>query len=78
VKAECLQKTGTFKIRGALNRVLCLSPAEKLAGVVAFSSGNFGQASLHYMSVVTLPCPLLFSIYPTTPSLERIYYIYKI
>lgn len=43
VKAECLQKTGTFKIRGALNRILCLSAAERAKGVVAFSSGNFGQ-----------------------------------
>jgi len=43
VKAEALQKTGTFKIRGALNRVLCLTAEEKAAGVVAFSSGNFGQ-----------------------------------
>ena len=35
VKAEALQKTGTFKIRGALNRVLCLTPEEKKAGVRA-------------------------------------------
>jgi len=43
VKAEALQIAGSFKIRGALNRVLCLSPAERERGVVAFSSGNFGQ-----------------------------------
>ena len=43
VKAECLQTGGSFKIRGALNRVLLLSDAERAQGVVAFSSGNFGQ-----------------------------------
>jgi threonine dehydratase len=44
LKAECLQHGGSFKIRGALNRILQLSHAERSAGVVAFSSGNHGQA----------------------------------
>ena len=43
VKAECLQRTGTFKVRGATNRILTLAPDAKRRGVVAFSSGNFGQ-----------------------------------
>jgi threonine dehydratase len=43
-KAECLQHTGSFKIRGALNRLLMLSATERAAGVVAFSSGNHAQA----------------------------------
>lgn len=43
-KAECLQRGGSFKIRGALNRLLQLSAAERAAGVVAFSSGNHAQA----------------------------------
>ena len=43
-KAECLQHTGSFKIRGALNRLLQLSSDERAAGVVAFSSGNHAQA----------------------------------
>jgi len=43
VKAECLQHSGSFKIRGALNRLLSLSHAERKAGVVAFSSGNHAQ-----------------------------------
>jgi threonine dehydratase len=43
-KAECLQRGGSFKIRGALNRILQLSQAERSAGVVAFSSGNHAQA----------------------------------
>ena len=43
VKAESLQHTGSFKIRGALNRLLCLSHDERKAGVVAYSSGNHAQ-----------------------------------
>jgi len=43
VKAENLQTGGSFKVRGALHRVLKLSPTEKAKGVIAFSSGNFGQ-----------------------------------
>ena len=47
VKAECLQRTGSFKYRGALHRLLRLQQTDPDAasrGVVAFSSGNFGQA----------------------------------
>jgi threonine dehydratase len=44
IKAESLQKTGSFKLRGATNAVLQLSAAERRAGVVTHSSGNHGQA----------------------------------
>jgi threonine dehydratase len=44
LKAENLQRTGSFKIRGAYNKVAQLSDAEKAAGVVAASAGNHGQA----------------------------------
>jgi threonine dehydratase len=44
LKAENLQRTGAFKIRGALNRIALLSEAEREAGVVAASAGNHGQA----------------------------------
>lgn len=40
VKAECLQEGGSFKLRGATNRLLLLSEEERRRGVVAFSSGN--------------------------------------
>ncbi len=43
-KAEPLQRTGSFKFRGAFNRISQLSPADTPGGVVAFSSGNHGQA----------------------------------
>src|SRR5260370_42449489 len=43
LKPENLQKTGSFKIRGAYNRGAALSPAEAARGVVAASAGNHGQ-----------------------------------
>ncbi|HWT11652.1 MAG TPA: pyridoxal-phosphate dependent enzyme [Allosphingosinicella sp.] len=43
VKAECLQLGGSFKLRGATNRLALLSAAERALGVVAFSSGNHAQ-----------------------------------
>src|SRR3954471_3885973 len=44
LKAENLQRTGSFKIRGAYNRISSLTDVEKAAGVVAASAGNDGQA----------------------------------
>jgi len=41
-KLENLQTTGSFKLRGASNKVLSLSPAEATAGVIAASNGNHG------------------------------------
>ena len=43
IKPECLQVTGSFKIRGAYNFLSQLSPDEAERGVVAFSSGNHAQ-----------------------------------
>ncbi len=43
VKPECLQVTGTFKLRGAYNFLSQLTPGEAKRGVVAFSSGNHAQ-----------------------------------
>ena len=43
IKAECLQQGGSFKLRGATNRLLQLDASERAGGVVAFSSGNHAQ-----------------------------------
>lgn len=43
-KCENLQRAGAFKIRGATNKILSLTEAEKRRGVAAFSSGNHAQA----------------------------------
>jgi threonine dehydratase len=44
LKAENLQRTGSFKVRGAVNKLSTLSAAERAPGVVAASAGNHGQA----------------------------------
>lgn len=44
VKAECMQNTGAFKFRGAMNKILALSKEELSRGIVAASSGNHGRA----------------------------------
>jgi threonine dehydratase len=44
LKAENLQRTGSFKIRGAYNRISTLTHEQRAAGVVAASAGNHGQA----------------------------------
>jgi threonine dehydratase len=44
LKAENLQRTGSFKIRGAVNKIATLSEEERSAGVVTASAGNHGQA----------------------------------
>src|SRR4029453_7059290 len=44
LKAENLQRTGAFKVRGAFNKLATLSAEERAAGVVAASAGNHGQA----------------------------------
>src|SRR5579884_157915 len=44
LKAENLQRTGSFKIRGAYSKMSSLEPEQRAAGVVAASAGNHGQA----------------------------------
>jgi threonine dehydratase len=44
LKAECLQRSGSFKLRGAYNKIASLEPEQRERGVVAFSSGNHAPA----------------------------------
>jgi threonine dehydratase len=44
LKAENLQRTGAFKVRGAINKLATLTEGERTSGVVAASAGNHGQA----------------------------------
>src|SRR6185437_2412402 len=43
LKAETLQRTGSFKFRGAYNKLSCIPQEQRAGGVVAFSSGNHAQ-----------------------------------
>jgi threonine dehydratase len=51
-KCENLQRTGSFKIRGALNKVLSLTPEERARGVVTSSTGNHGLAVAEALRLV--------------------------
>jgi threonine dehydratase len=44
LKAELFQKTGSFKVRGVLNKLAALGPEEKARGVIGISAGNHAQA----------------------------------
>ncbi|MBK9216429.1 MAG: threonine/serine dehydratase [Chloracidobacterium sp.] len=66
VKYELFQKTGSFKPRGAFNKMLQLSPEEKKAGVVAVSGGNHAQAVAYASSVLNLDAVILMP--ENTPS----------
>jgi threonine dehydratase len=59
VKPEVLQRTGSFKFRGAYNRISRLNAAERASGVVAFSSGNHGQAVAAVARLLTLPATIV-------------------
>jgi threonine dehydratase len=56
LKCECFQKTGSFKPRGALNKVLSLSAAERARGLVTVSAGNHAQAVAWVARHVAAPC----------------------
>ena len=61
LKAEPLQRTGSFKFRGAFNRIAQIGAGATDGGVVAFSSGNHGQAvaaaALHFRLPATIVMP---------------------
>ncbi len=59
VKAEPLQRTGSFKFRGAYNRISRLSEAEREGGVVAFSSGNHAQGVAHAARLCGVPAVIV-------------------
>jgi threonine dehydratase len=56
LKCENLQKTGSFKARGALNKILSLSQAERSNGIVTVSAGNHAQAVAWAAREVAAPC----------------------
>mgnify|MGYP003131258839 FL=1 len=59
LKAECLQITGSFKFRGAYNRLSAMSESERKAGVVAFSSGNHAQGIARAARMLGMPATIV-------------------
>jgi len=59
IKCESLQMTGSFKIRGALNRVRTLTDAEKKRGVIASSAGNHAQGVALSAKLYNIPATIV-------------------
>ena len=59
VKAEVLQRTGSFKFRGAFNRISLIPEAERVLGVVAFSSGNHAQGIAAAARLLGIPATIV-------------------
>jgi len=59
LKLENLQYTGSFKDRGALNKLLGLSPAEAASGVIAMSAGNHAQGVAYHAQRLGIPATIV-------------------
>ncbi len=68
LKLENLQYTGAFKERGALNKLLLLSDADKKRGVIAASAGNHAQGLARNASALGIPAVIVMPV--TTPDVK--------
>jgi threonine dehydratase len=59
LKLENLQRTGSFKVRGAGNRIASLSPAERARGVIAMSAGNHAQGVAYHAQRLGIPATIV-------------------
>lgn len=75
LKAELLQKTGSFKPRGMLNKLLLLSDAQKRAGVITFSAGNAAQGLAYAAGIVGVKATVVMPAHasPTKAQATRDY-----
>ncbi len=69
LKLECQQESGSFKIRGALNALLMLTPAQRARGVVASSAGNHGRGIA--MAAERLGISATVFVPSTAPAIKR-------
>lgn len=72
IKAECLQRTGSFKFRGAYNRISQLTPEQRQAGVVAYSSGNHAQGAAAASKIIGCPAIILMPLDAPTTKVEGV------
>ena len=59
LKAECLQKTGSFKFRGGWSFISNMTEKERMGGVIAFSSGNHAQGVSAAARAFGSPCTIV-------------------
>lgn len=72
MKLESLQNTGAFKVRGAGNRILALSPEERSRGVITFSTGNHGKAVAFVAGRTGIPAVVCVSEHVPQYRVDRI------
>ena len=68
LKAETLQRTGSFKFRGAYNKISSIPNDRKAAGVVAYSSGNHAQGVAHAAQLCGVPATIVMPPMRPRPS----------
>jgi threonine dehydratase len=71
IKCESLQPTGAFKVRGGVNLVAGLEPAERAAGLVAASTGNHGQSVAYAGRLFDVPVTIFVPAENTNPMKVR-------
>lgn len=69
IKPECLQRTGSFKFRGAFNRLSLIPQAERAHGVVACSSGNHAQGVAEAARILGMPATIVMPA--DAPAMKR-------
>ena len=69
LKAENLQRAGSFKVRGAANKIAALTPDQKARGVIAASAGNHAQGVALAAANLGIPCTIVM---PTGASLPKV------
>jgi threonine dehydratase len=71
LKPEVLQRTGSFKFRGAFNKLSSIPQAARKAGVVAFSSGNHAQGVAAAAQLLNMPASIVMPSDAPTSKIER-------
>jgi len=70
IKPECLQHTGSFKFRGAFNRLCQLTPDQRAQGVIAWSSGNHAQGVALAARLMNIPARIVMPA--DAPEIKRL------
>ncbi|HWZ45360.1 MAG TPA: threonine/serine dehydratase [Candidatus Saccharimonadales bacterium] len=71
-KREDLQETGSFKLRGATNRIMELTPGERAMGIIAASNGNHGRGVAAAARKIGVPAEVYVSSYASTSKIQKI------
>jgi threonine dehydratase len=71
-KREDLQRTGSFKLRGATNKILSLTPSQAAAGVIAASNGNHGLGVAHAAKSAGIAAAVYVSSHVSPAKAQRI------